>query len=113
VDVAIREETQRLYNGTTTIVRHVTHAWETDPFNPLLHAARDALVAGGCEAKPGKWKLGRLGMATGGGLLVNDFGVPTIGYGPGDEAVAHARTSTSRCRASRLRRTAQRSSCTA
>jgi acetylornithine deacetylase/succinyl-diaminopimelate desuccinylase-like protein len=90
VDVAIWEETQQLYNGTTAMVRHVTHAWETDPFHPLLVRARDALVAGGCEATPGKWKLGRLGMATGGGLLVNDFKVPTIGYGPGSEDLAHA-----------------------
>ncbi len=90
VDVAICEETQRLYNGATTLVRHVTHAWETDPFNPLLVRARDALIAGGCEAAPGKWKLGRLGMATGGGLLVNEFKVPTVGYGPGSEDAAHA-----------------------
>lgn len=90
VDVAIREETKQFYSGATTVVRHVTHAWETDPFNPMLVRARDALLAGGSEAAPGKWKLGRLGMATGGGLLVNDFKVPTIGYGPGSEELAHA-----------------------
>ncbi len=90
VDVLIREETQRLYTGTPTLIRHITHAWETDPFDPMLARARDALAAGGCEARPGKWHLGRLGMATGGGLLVNDFGVPTVGYGPGSEDAAHS-----------------------
>jgi putative selenium metabolism hydrolase len=90
VDVAICEETHKLYNGKTTVVRHVTSAWETNPFNPLLVRAREALVAGGCQATPGKWKLGRLGMGTGGSVLVNDFGVPAIGYGPGNEEQAHA-----------------------
>ena len=90
VDVAICEETHKLYNGKTTVVRHVTSAWETNPFNPLLVRAREALVAGGCQATPGKWKLGRLGMATGGSVLVNDFAVPTIGYGPGSEEHALA-----------------------
>ncbi|NLX20399.1 MAG: M20/M25/M40 family metallo-hydrolase [Phycisphaerae bacterium] len=90
VEVAICEETKQLYNGRTTVVRHVTHAWETDPFNSLLSRAKQALEAGGCPAQPGKWRLGRMGMATGGGVLVNDFKVPTIGYGPGCEEAAHA-----------------------
>ena len=90
VDVDVIEERQQLYNGTTSVVRHVTHAWETDPFNPLLTRSFEALAAGGCKAAPGKWKLGRLGMGTGGGLLVNEFSVPTIGYGPGSEDLAHA-----------------------
>ena len=90
VNVAVREEQRELYNGTTTMIRHVTSAWETSPFDPLLARAREALMAGGCEVKPGKWQLGRLGMGTGGSLLVNDFQVPTIGYGPGCETVAHA-----------------------
>jgi len=90
VEVEVREETQKLYTGRTTMVRHVTSAWETDPFNPLLARAREALTAGGCAAKPGKWRLGRLGMATCGGVLVNDYKIPAIGYGPGTEELAHS-----------------------
>lgn len=90
VDVQVRQETQQLYNGKTTVARRVVRAWNTDPFNPLLERARQALVAAGCESRPGKWQLGRLGMGTAGSVLVNEFKVPTIGYGPGLEVQAHA-----------------------
>lgn len=90
VEVAVRKETKRLYNGQTTTVQHVTHAWAIDPFHPLMTRARQSLAAAGCEVRPGKWELGRLGMGTAGSFLVQDFAVPTIGYGPGDEEQAHA-----------------------
>jgi len=90
VDVLVREETQRLYNGQTTVVRHITNAWQTDPFHPLIDRTRDALAAAGCaKVHPGKWELGRLGMGTAGGVLTKEFNVPTIGYGPGIEEKAH------------------------
>jgi hypothetical protein len=54
-----------------------------------MERARQSLMAAGCEATVGTWHLGRLGMGTAGGVLVNEFKVPTLGYGPGDESVAH------------------------
>ncbi len=90
VEVAVREEHQQLYTGRTTLVRHITNAWSTDPFHPLLERARHALSAAGLEAHPGKWQLDRLGMGTAGSVLSTEFGIPTIGFGPGDESVAHA-----------------------
>jgi len=89
VDVAVHEESQMLYTGHTTVARHVLSAWETDPFCPLMERTRHALSAAGLEAKPGKWRLGKAGMGTAGGVLMRDFSVPAIGYGPGDEDVAH------------------------
>jgi acetylornithine deacetylase/succinyl-diaminopimelate desuccinylase-like protein len=90
VEVAIRQEPQLLYNGQTTMVRHITHAWSIDPFHPLMSRARHSLAAAECEVRPGKWQLGRLGMGTAGSVLVKEFNVPTIGYGPGNETLAHA-----------------------
>jgi len=90
VEVAVRQDNQKLYTGRTSVVRHVTHAWMTDPFHPLMQRSWQALAAAGCEVRPGKWQLGRPGMGTGGAVLVQEFNVPTIGYGPGDEAEAHA-----------------------
>jgi acetylornithine deacetylase/succinyl-diaminopimelate desuccinylase-like protein len=90
VKVAVRKETKRLYNGQSTTVQHITHAWAIDPFHPFLSRARQSLAAAGCEVRPGKWQLGRLGMGTAGSVLVQDFDVPTIGYGPGGEEQAHA-----------------------
>jgi acetylornithine deacetylase/succinyl-diaminopimelate desuccinylase-like protein len=90
VEVAVRQERQQLYTGQTTVVRRLTNAWATDPFNPLMERSRQALAAAGCVVRPGKWQLGRLGMGTAGSMLVNEFHLPTIGYGPGEEAQAHA-----------------------
>jgi acetylornithine deacetylase/succinyl-diaminopimelate desuccinylase-like protein len=89
VEVAVRQDTQRLYTGRTTMVRHVAHAWTTDPFHPLMERARQALGAAGCQVRPGKFQLGRMGMGTAGSVLVDQFQVPAIAYGPGDETVAH------------------------
>jgi len=90
VEVAVRKETRRLYNGRATTVQQVTHAWAIDPFHPLMSRARESLAAAGCAVRPGKWELGRLGMGTAGSVLVKEFGTPTIGYGPGLEEQAHA-----------------------
>ena len=90
VGVAVRKETKRLYNGQVTTVKHVTHAWAIDPFHPLMSRARQSLAAAGCEVRPGKWQLGRLGMGTAGSVFVKEFNIPTIGYGPGLEEQAHA-----------------------
>jgi len=90
VEVAVCEESQKLYTGKTVAVRQLVNAWATDPFSPLVERARQALAAGQCCAQPGKWELGRSGMGTAGGVMVKEFDLPTIGYGPGDEAQAHA-----------------------
>ncbi len=90
VEVGICQETRQLYSGKTTVVRRATHAWMTDPFHPLIERSRQSLTAAGCNVRPGKWQLGKFGMGTAGGILVNQYKIPTIGYGPGEEAQAHA-----------------------
>jgi acetylornithine deacetylase/succinyl-diaminopimelate desuccinylase-like protein len=90
VDVDLAQEQQRLGTGQTRTVARVTKPWCTDPFGPLSARAHDALSAAGCAVKPGQWTLNRLGMGTAGGTLVNDYRIPTIGYGPGTEQAAHA-----------------------
>lgn len=89
VDVAVRQENQRLYTGQAAMVRYISHAWTTDPFSPLVERARQALAAAGCEVHPEKWRLGRLGMGTAGAVLVNEYRIPTVGFGPGEESQAH------------------------
>jgi len=90
VEVAICQQSRRMYTGKTMLVRHLVNAWSTDPFSPLVERARQSLSAGGCDVRAGKWELGRSGMGTAGGVLVKEYGVPTIGYGPGYEQQAHA-----------------------
>ncbi len=90
VDVSVPEDRQRLYTGRTSVVRRVANAWAIDPFDPLLERSRQTLAAAGCPARASLWKLDRLGMGTAGGVLVKEFGVPTVGFGPGEETRAHA-----------------------
>ncbi len=90
VEVAVRAARHRLYTGKAQMVRHVCKAWAIDPFHPMLDRARQALEAAGCPVKLAKWQLGRLGMGTAGSVLVNEFNIPAIGYGPGLETQAHA-----------------------
>jgi acetylornithine deacetylase/succinyl-diaminopimelate desuccinylase-like protein len=90
VSVTVKKETRTLYNGTTAVIKKISHAWCTDPFHQLMERSRHALAAAGCDVRPGKWALNRLGMGTAGGVLVDSFKVPTIGYGPGCESAAHS-----------------------
>ena len=89
LDIKIREESQKLQSGEKVQVRYLSKAWETDPFSPLMDRARQALTSAGCKSQPGKWRLPRLGMGTAGSVLTKKLGIPTIGYGPGKENVAH------------------------
>lgn len=90
VEVAVCQEEQALYTGRITRVQKVANAWSIDPFHTLVERSRQTLRAAGVRSEPGKWKLGRLGMGTAGGALVKQFGIPTIGFGPGSEEAAHA-----------------------
>jgi acetylornithine deacetylase/succinyl-diaminopimelate desuccinylase-like protein len=89
VEVCVRERSEILPSGMVVKAKRITQAWSTDPFSPLLSRSRQALSAAGCEVKPGRWKLARLGMGTAGSLLVNEYSIPTVGYGPGHEEQAH------------------------
>jgi len=89
VDVQILTRKERFYTGSKTVVRHITNAWSSDPYNTFVNRSRQALSMTKGEVRTGKWKLGRLGMGTAGSLLVNQFKIPTIGYGPGNEDEAH------------------------
>jgi acetylornithine deacetylase/succinyl-diaminopimelate desuccinylase-like protein len=80
----------QVQEAAANAARGIAQAWEMDPFSPLMERARHALGAAGLKARPGRWRLGRLGMGTAGGLLFNQFKIPVLGYGPGDEELAHA-----------------------
>lgn len=89
VNVEVADGRQKLYTGRSAIVRNAVEAWRTDPFHSLIERSRQVLASAGCSAMPGKWSLEHLGMGTAGSVLSNEFNIPTIGYGPGDETVAH------------------------
>lgn len=90
VKVKVHEEKQKLYTGINTITKYVSNAWETDPFSFLIQRSGESLEAAGLKVKRGKWKLRKLRMGTAGNVISNEFNIPVIGYGPGDENEAHA-----------------------
>lgn len=89
VDVAVRRQERQLYTKRTTILEQRVDAWSLDPYHPLITMSRKALSAAGCHVSCGKFRLPRLGMGTACGVLLNEFGVPAIGYGPGSEDTCH------------------------
>lgn len=90
VDVHLHQELQRPYTGTSVNVRAVTQPWFTDLRHPLVDHAREALASAGFEWAPELWELDRLGMGTAGSYITSEIGIPTIGFGPGEEAHSHA-----------------------
>ena len=89
VEVMVTENEQKLFCGRKKMVKHITNSWQTDPFNPLMERARQALAAAKCTRNTGKWELNQLGTGTAGGVISNEFNIPVIGYGPGEEDQAH------------------------
>ena len=90
LEVSIHEEDQELYTGRKQHIDFVTVPWSTNLMNPLVDRAREALVAAGCGWTQERWELDRLRMGTAGALITRDFGLPHVGYGPGEEQLAHA-----------------------
>lgn len=84
ISSAIKRRSITEENGFTLRARQVSVPWMTDPLNSFFEEARLALRAADCKIKGGIWQLKSLGMGTAGSVLVNEYSIPTIGYGPGN-----------------------------
>lgn len=89
VEVNVAQGRERLYTGNYQLVRNVASAWSIDPYDPLVERSRQALAAARIAVRPRRWEFGRSGMGTAGGTLVNEFNIPTVAFGPGEEELAH------------------------
>ncbi len=90
VNVGIAQKRLPHFTGRVTPVHRVVNAWNTDPNSQLVEQSRRALDAAGAPAPVDRWQLGMFGTGTAGGVFANEFMIPTIGYGPGDEQVIHS-----------------------
>jgi putative selenium metabolism hydrolase len=73
------------YTGFVFPVDKYFPAWAYEENHPLVQAGQEARqLIGLPEAKPGKWNF-----STNGIYWAGKAGVPSIGFGPGDEETAH------------------------
>jgi putative selenium metabolism hydrolase len=73
------------YTGFVFPVDKYYPAWALEPDHPLVRASQATRQAVGLpEADPGKWDF-----STNGTYWTGKAGIPSIGFGPGEEEVAH------------------------
>ncbi len=73
------------YTGFVFPVEKVFPAWALAPDHPYLSAARSAYTSAyGSEPRIGKWSF-----STNGIYWAGKAGIPSLGFGPGDERFAH------------------------
>lgn len=72
------------YTGAAVETPNFAPAWETDRDGALVRAALAALRAAGLSDEPSHWSF-----CTNGSGSAGTRGIPTVGFGPGDEGQAH------------------------
>lgn len=82
--VSIATDDYTAYTGATVQALNFAPAWIVDEDDPIVNAAVMGLKNAGLDAAVGHYKFCTNGSGTAGHL-----GIPTIGYGPGDEDQAH------------------------
>ncbi len=82
--VSIAEDDYTAYTGAQVQAPNFAPAWLVDEEAAIVTAAVEGLRSAGLDAAVGHYKFCTNGSGTAGHL-----GIPTIGYGPGDEDQAH------------------------
>ena len=73
------------YTGFVFPVDKYYPAWALDSSHPIVHAGQETIHQLWNEVRPsGKWSF-----STNGTYWAGKAGIPSIGFGPGDEEVAH------------------------
>lgn len=85
-EVAFDEARYQLADGETALVPSIVQPWSTDTGDSRVLAITQLLESAGCTFTTGLWDLHRLRTGTAGSVLSGQFGITTIGYGPGSEA---------------------------
>lgn len=85
-EIAVNEYEARSYTGYTWKVREYYPAWLIPQNHPLVQAGLRAVEKVlGLSPAIGCWKF-----STDGAYTMGEAGIPTIGFGPGDEQWAHS-----------------------
>ena len=81
--VRIAEDDFACYTGARIVAPNFAPAWYEDPSQPLVLAALEALGEAGLEPAVTHYAFCTNGSGT------TALGIPTLGFGPGDESLAH------------------------
>jgi putative selenium metabolism hydrolase len=84
VEVGVADAECTTWTGEHFAAPVLEAAWWTDEDSPVVTAAQTALTAAGLEPSPAYYSL-----STNGSYLAGVAGIPTIGFGVGDERAAH------------------------
>jgi putative selenium metabolism hydrolase len=87
VTVALSTELQRTYTGVEEVRELFTPGFLMDPEHPAVEAA--ARAAGRRGGGDGPARIRPWAFATDGGWTSGVFGIPTLGFAPGEERFAH------------------------
>lgn len=82
--VSLAEARFTTYTGYEVAVPKFAPAWKTPEDHPLVKSAQVGLAAAGLGVR-----LGAYGFCTNGSYSAGKYNIPTIGFGPADEAQAH------------------------
>lgn len=83
-DVSIAVDQYTTYTGASQYLPNFAPSWFTGPDAPIVRAAMDSLLAAGHQVS-----LGHYSFCTNGSGTAGTLGIPTIGYGPAEEHLAH------------------------
>ncbi|MHB1627367.1 MAG: YgeY family selenium metabolism-linked hydrolase [Bacilli bacterium] len=82
--VTVAEDQFETYTGHAVKAPNFAPAWYMEPSHPFVQQALTGLRNGGLETEVSHYAFCTNGSGTAGTL-----GIPTLGFGPGDEALAH------------------------
>ena len=77
---------EKCWTGDTISAKRYFPAWAVDAHSELVTKARRGLLAAGIDAP-----LSHFSFCTNGSHFCGEAGIPTIGYGPSLESLAHVR----------------------
>ncbi len=84
LEAGLVEATFRTWTGASFTVPEYAASWWTPPDGPLVRSAAAALAGIGLDPRPTQYKF-----CTNGSLTAGVLGIPTIGFGVGEERVSH------------------------
>lgn len=83
-DIEIIKYDRPSYNGCTRVVEQIFPAWTLDVAHPFVRVALESSREMNLDTTTGKWNF-----STNGAYWAGQAKIPSVGFGPGEETMAH------------------------